>query len=179
MILQKLAYRSEAELYDAYDGAFVAEIGPDESPDLYRLPLEDIGYDSPTGEPATIAGYLGKGDTFDRAIADFAVAYADQNERDYAAFNDTYQSYFPPDRRPARTTIGVTALAVCEAVVDAFLRRDDQVAITTSLADRTLAASLLAALLQGQTQAVGDRFDRMLGLDGLEVEIGHAHLHEG
>jgi uncharacterized protein (DUF2252 family) len=39
-----------------------------------------------SGEPATIAGYLGKGDTFDRAIADFAVAYADQNERDYAAF---------------------------------------------------------------------------------------------
>jgi hypothetical protein len=39
-----------------------------------------------SGEPATIAGYLGKGDTVDRAIADFAVAYADQNERDYAAF---------------------------------------------------------------------------------------------
>lgn len=39
-----------------------------------------------SGEPASIAGYLGKGDTFDRAIADFAVAYADQNERDYAAF---------------------------------------------------------------------------------------------
>ena len=33
-------------------------------------------------------------------------------ERDYAAFNAVYQSYFPEDRRPARTTIGVTALAV-------------------------------------------------------------------
>ena len=31
--------------------------------------------------------------------------------RDYAAFNRTYASYFPPDRRPARTCIGVTALA--------------------------------------------------------------------
>ena len=28
--------------------------------------------------------YLGNGDTFDRAIARFATAYADQNEKDYA-----------------------------------------------------------------------------------------------
>ena len=33
-------------------------------------------------------------------------------ERDYAVFNETYASYFPEDRRPARTTVGVTALAV-------------------------------------------------------------------
>jgi uncharacterized protein (DUF2252 family) len=39
-----------------------------------------------SGDPATIAGYLGNGKNFDRAIADFCVAYADQNERDYAAF---------------------------------------------------------------------------------------------
>lgn len=32
-------------------------------------------------------------------------------ERDYAGFNKVYASYFPPDRLPARTTIGVTALA--------------------------------------------------------------------
>lgn len=32
-----------------------------------------------------IAGYLGSGDSFDRAIADFSEAYADQNERDYEA----------------------------------------------------------------------------------------------
>jgi 2-iminobutanoate/2-iminopropanoate deaminase len=30
---------------------------------------------------------------------------------DYAAMNETYQQYFPPDRRPARTCIGVTGLA--------------------------------------------------------------------
>jgi hypothetical protein len=29
---------------------------------------------------------------FDRAIADFASAYADQNERDYAAFVDAVNS---------------------------------------------------------------------------------------
>ena len=32
-------------------------------------------------------------------------------ERDYAAMNALYASYFPPDRRPARTTVGVTGLA--------------------------------------------------------------------
>jgi uncharacterized protein (DUF2252 family) len=36
-----------------------------------------------SGEPAKIAGYLGKGDTFDEAIADFSVAYADQSEQDH------------------------------------------------------------------------------------------------
>jgi uncharacterized protein (DUF2252 family) len=38
------------------------------------------------GDRIAISSYLGKGDVFDRAIADFSVAYADQNERDYAAF---------------------------------------------------------------------------------------------
>jgi uncharacterized protein (DUF2252 family) len=37
-----------------------------------------------SGEPALITGYLGKSDVFDRAIAAFAVAYADQCERDHA-----------------------------------------------------------------------------------------------
>ena len=32
-------------------------------------------------------------------------------DRDYAAFNRVYAGYFKPDRLPARTTIGVTALA--------------------------------------------------------------------
>jgi len=39
-----------------------------------------------SGDRFAIASYLGNGPTFDRAIADFAVAYADQNERDYQAF---------------------------------------------------------------------------------------------
>jgi hypothetical protein len=38
------------------------------------------------GDRIAIAAYLGKGQAFDRAIAAFAAAYADQNERDYAAF---------------------------------------------------------------------------------------------
>ena len=39
-----------------------------------------------SGDPAVIAGYGGKGAAVSDAIADFAVAYADQNERDHAAF---------------------------------------------------------------------------------------------
>ena len=36
-----------------------------------------------SGDWIAIASYLGKGTVFDEAIADFAAAYADQNERDY------------------------------------------------------------------------------------------------
>jgi uncharacterized protein (DUF2252 family) len=38
------------------------------------------------GDRIAIASYLGKGDSFDRAIADFSAAYADQNDKDYQAF---------------------------------------------------------------------------------------------
>jgi uncharacterized protein (DUF2252 family) len=37
-------------------------------------------------DPALIAGYLGKSSSFANAIADFALAYADQTSRDHAAF---------------------------------------------------------------------------------------------
>ena len=36
-----------------------------------------------TGRASVISGYLGNNEVFDIAVADFAVAYADQNERDY------------------------------------------------------------------------------------------------
>ncbi len=44
------------------------------------------------GDRVAIASYLGNGDAFDRAIADFSAAYADQNERDYAAFTAAVDS---------------------------------------------------------------------------------------
>jgi len=50
--------------------------------------------------------------------------YLTEFDRDYREFNDTYQSYFPTDRRPARTTIGVTALALGALVeIDCVARR--------------------------------------------------------
>jgi uncharacterized protein (DUF2252 family) len=39
-----------------------------------------------TGDAAMLAGYLGEGESFDDAIADFAMAYAHQNETDWKAF---------------------------------------------------------------------------------------------
>ena len=39
-----------------------------------------------TGDAARIAGYLGKSDVFDQAIAEFAVNYADQTDHDHAVF---------------------------------------------------------------------------------------------
>ncbi|MGO9078315.1 MAG: DUF2252 domain-containing protein [Streptosporangiaceae bacterium] len=45
-----------------------------------------------SGDRIAIASYLGKADVFDRAIADFAVAYADQNERDHAALLEAVAS---------------------------------------------------------------------------------------
>jgi uncharacterized protein (DUF2252 family) len=38
-----------------------------------------------SGDRVAIASYLGAADTFERALAEFAHAYADQNERDFAA----------------------------------------------------------------------------------------------
>lgn len=41
-----------------------------------------------TGDAVAIASYLGAGARFDEAMRRFAVAYADQNERDYGSFID-------------------------------------------------------------------------------------------
>jgi hypothetical protein len=41
-----------------------------------------------SGDRIAIAAYLGNSDVFDRAIAQFATAYADQNERDHQALVD-------------------------------------------------------------------------------------------
>lgn len=44
------------------------------------------------GNPAVITGYLGKSDKFDNAIADFAEAYARQNERDYDSLKEAVRT---------------------------------------------------------------------------------------
>lgn len=45
-----------------------------------------------SGDSATISGYLGKGDQFDKAMGKFALAYADQTEKDHAALVDAVRS---------------------------------------------------------------------------------------
>ncbi len=54
-----------------------------------------------TGDPQRIAGYLGKSGAFDEAIKEFAVAYADQTERDYAALVKAIRS----GRLPAASNV--------------------------------------------------------------------------
>jgi uncharacterized protein (DUF2252 family) len=45
-----------------------------------------------SGDAIAISSYLGTSDAFDRGIADFAEAYADQNERDYQALKSAVES---------------------------------------------------------------------------------------
>ena len=45
-----------------------------------------------TGDRVAIAAYLGSSDRFDQAILAFSTAYAEQNERDYAAVRDAAES---------------------------------------------------------------------------------------
>lgn len=50
--------------------------------------------------------------------------YLTEFQRDYEAMNKVYASYFPPDRLPARTCVGVTGLAVNALVeIDMIARR--------------------------------------------------------
>jgi uncharacterized protein (DUF2252 family) len=67
------------------------------SPDLENMTPERMGIfaemcgwtlargHARSGDRIAIAAYLGSSDAFDRAMATFAVAYADQNDRDYRA----------------------------------------------------------------------------------------------
>jgi uncharacterized protein (DUF2252 family) len=45
-----------------------------------------------SGDRIAIGAYLGRSDIFDRALADFAAAYADQNEHDYQALVEAVKS---------------------------------------------------------------------------------------
>lgn len=50
--------------------------------------------------------------------------YLTQFDRDYADFNATYKACFASDKLPARTTVGVTALALGALVeIDCIARR--------------------------------------------------------
>jgi uncharacterized protein (DUF2252 family) len=53
-----------------------------------------------TGDAAMLAGYLGEGESFDDAIAAFAMAYAEQNEADFKAFCGALDAgrFIPTDR---------------------------------------------------------------------------------
>jgi len=51
--------------------------------------------------------------------------YLTRFRQDYAEMNETYRSYFPSDRLPARTCVGVTGLAYDALVeIDLVCRRE-------------------------------------------------------
>lgn len=53
-----------------------------------------------------------------------ARVYLTHFERDYARMNTVYAARFPPERRPARTCVGVTALARgCDIEIDMIVKR--------------------------------------------------------
>jgi sugar/nucleoside kinase (ribokinase family) len=55
-----------------------------------------------SGDRIAIASYLGKKDSFDRALVTFAEAYADQNERDHQALVDAVKAgQLPAEDVPA------------------------------------------------------------------------------
>jgi hypothetical protein len=45
-----------------------------------------------SGDAAVLTGYMGRSTAFEDALADFSVAYADQNERDHAALLNAIRS---------------------------------------------------------------------------------------
>jgi len=64
----------------------------------------------------------GVGSALDHVV--FARVYRTYFDRDYAAMNEIYQSYFAAGRLPARTCVGVTALARGALVeIDLLARR--------------------------------------------------------
>jgi hypothetical protein len=52
-----------------------------------------------SGDVIAMASYLGDADTFETALTDFAVRYADQNELDYQAFTAAIDSGRLPVQR--------------------------------------------------------------------------------
>ena len=44
------------------------------------------------GDAVAISAYIGEGNDFDKAIAEFAIAYADQTERDWRALLDAIEA---------------------------------------------------------------------------------------
>lgn len=92
-------------------------------PDDDTAPLP-VGIEAQTRRVLDNLGLVlqGAGLHFDHVVA--VRAYLTNFERDYAPMNDVYRTYFSEGRLPARTCVGVTALARNALVeIDFILRR--------------------------------------------------------
>ncbi len=81
------------QLWDGKGSALVEVLEPDAMATYARLCGWTLAKaHARSGDAVAIGAYLGSGDGFDRAMAAFAEAYADQNERDYAALLEAAES---------------------------------------------------------------------------------------
>jgi uncharacterized protein (DUF2252 family) len=81
------------QLRDMKGSAVVGSMSPDELVLYARLCGWALARaHARSGDRAQISAYLGKSERFDAAVADFAEAYADQNERDHAALHAAVKS---------------------------------------------------------------------------------------
>jgi uncharacterized protein (DUF2252 family) len=77
------------QLWDAKGSALVELMNPKALAEYARACGQTLARaHARAGDAVPIASYLGRGDRFDRAVAEFAEAYADQNERDYATMRE-------------------------------------------------------------------------------------------
>ncbi len=81
------------QLWDGKGSALVEEMNPQAMTAYAELCGHALAKaHARSGDAIAIGSYLGAGDSFDRALASFAEAYADQNERDYDALRGAVSS---------------------------------------------------------------------------------------
>jgi uncharacterized protein (DUF2252 family) len=81
------------QLWDAKGSALVDVMEPSALLGYAQLCAQTLAKaHARSGDAVAIAGYLGQSEVFDRALATFAVSYADQNERDYDALKSAVES---------------------------------------------------------------------------------------
>jgi hypothetical protein len=81
------------QLWDAKGSVLVDQI----EPPLMELYARVCGWalaraHARSGDTIAIASYLGSSDVFDKSVTEFAIAYADQNERDHTALKQAVES---------------------------------------------------------------------------------------
>ena len=81
------------QLRDMKGSVPIDKLSPSELSDYARACGAALGSGhARSGDAVAICAYVGTGDNFDRAVGAFAVAYADQTERDHAAFVEAVRS---------------------------------------------------------------------------------------
>ena len=81
------------QLRDMKGSVSIDKLSPDELTQYAGACGEALaGGHARSGDRVAISAYLGRSDAFDRAVAEFAVAYSDQTDRDHALFAEAVGS---------------------------------------------------------------------------------------